>query len=217
MSAASPSLADRAYRELRAAIVDRRLEPGGPVVETDLAKMLGVSRTPVREALRRCELEGYVVRSGNGKRTVTLPTLEGVKQLFAVRTMIEVHAVRLAAERISAEELERLRALLGEDERALDQPRTERLAELNAEIHGTVIRASRNRTLERLMRTFQGRPHGFRVFAVGDLDDRRRFVAEHAQLAELLDKGDADRAAELIRSHLERACEILVGDLALER
>ena len=52
---ASSSLADRAYRELRAAIVDRRLEPGSPIVETDLAEMLGVSRTPVREALRRCD------------------------------------------------------------------------------------------------------------------------------------------------------------------
>jgi DNA-binding GntR family transcriptional regulator len=217
LSAASPSLADRAYRELRAAIVDGRLRPGGAIVETDLAEMLGVSRTPVREALRRCELEGYVVRSGNGKRTVTLPTLEGVKQLFAVRTMVEVHAVRLAAERISTAEIEQLRELLGKDKRALAQPETERLAELNGEIHGTVIRASRNRTLGGLMRTFQGRPHGFRVFAVGDVDDRRRFVAEHARLVDLLDEGDADRAAELIRTHLERACEILIADLKLDR
>lgn len=218
MSAATPnSLADRAYGELRAAIIEHRLEPGAAIVETELAEMLGVSRTPVREALRRCELEGYVVRSGSGKRTVTLPTLEGVEQLFVLRTMIEVHAVRLAAERISDEELEQLHALLGEDQRALGQQKTERLAELNAEIHGVVIRASRNRTLESLMRSFRGRPHGFRVFAVGDLDDRRRFVAEHKRLVELLEEGDATRGAELIRSHLDRAREILIGDLALDR
>jgi DNA-binding GntR family transcriptional regulator len=215
MSSESSSLADRAYRELRGAIVERRLEPGAPIVETDLAEMLGVSRTPVREALRRCELEGYVMRSAGGKRTVTLPTLQGVEQLFVLRTMIEVHAVTLAAERISDEELARLHELLTEDERALDGPKTERLAELNGEIHGVVIRAARNRTLEGLMRTFQGRPHGFRVFAVGDLEDRRRFVTEHKRLVELLEDGDAERAAELIRSHLDRAREILIGDLAL--
>jgi DNA-binding GntR family transcriptional regulator len=217
MSTSSSSLADRAYGGLREAIVARRLEPGAPIVETDLAEMLGVSRTPVREALRRCELEGYVVRSASGKRTVSLPTLEGVEQLFVLRTMIEARAVTLAAERISDAELARLHDLLAEDERALDGPKTERLAELNGEIHGVFISASRNRTLEGLMRNFQGRPHGFRVFAVGDLDDRRRFVTEHKRLVELLEDGDASRAAELIRSHLDRAREILIGDLALGR
>lgn len=210
------SLADQAYRELRGAIVDRRLEPGAPIVETDLAKMLGVSRTPVREALRRCELEGYVMRSG-AKRTVSLPTLEGVEQLFVLRTMIEVHAVERAAERISDDELARLRKLVAEDERALDGPTTERLADLNGEIHGLIIHAARNRTLEGLMRTFQGRPHGFSVFAVGDLDDRRRFVEEHKRLVELLEDGDGTGAAELIATHLDHAREILIDNLALDR
>jgi DNA-binding GntR family transcriptional regulator len=213
----STSLADRAYGELRSAIVNRRLTPGAAIVEADLAEMLGISRTPVREALRRCELEGYLVRAANGKRTVSLPTVEMVEQLFVIRIMIEEYGVRLAATRISDAELARLDQLVEEDFQALDQPRTDRLAELNGEIHGIIVEASRNRTLSALMRSFQGRPHGLRVFAVGDLGDRQRFVEDHRRLVGLLRDGDAEGAATVIRAHLEHAREVLIGDLELER
>jgi DNA-binding GntR family transcriptional regulator len=207
------SLSDGAYRELRSAIIDRRLTPAAAIVEADLAEMLGVSRTPVREALRRCELEGYLARDEHGKLKVALPTIETVKQVFVTRTMIEEYAVRLAATRISDAELARLDQLVLEDYEALDKPRTERLAEINGELHGTILEASRNRTLGSVMRSFQGRSHGLRAFAVGDLEDRRRFVEDHRHLVELLRDGDADRAIALIRSHLEHAQELLIREL----
>lgn len=211
----SSSLADRAYRELRAAILERRLAPGSAVAEAGLAEMLGISRTPVREALRRCEVEGYLVRGANGTRTVSLPTIEVVEQLFVVRTMIEEYAARLAARRISDQELDRLDQLVEEDFQALEEPRVERLAELNGEIHGIVLAASRNRTLGALMRSFQGRPHGLWVFTVGDRADRRRFVEEHRQLAAALRDGGPEASAAIIRGHLEHARRVLIGDLGL--
>jgi DNA-binding GntR family transcriptional regulator len=213
MAESSDTLADRAYRELRSSIVAGRLEPGSPIVEADLAALLGVSRTPVREALRRCELEGYLGRHGNGRLEVVAPTREMVEQLFDVRIMVEVYAARLAAERISDAELARLEALVEEDFRALGRPHSDRLAELNGEIHGTVLEASRNRTLVLIMRSFEGRPHGLQVFAVGDPEHRRRFVADHRNLVSLLRDGDVDGAAHLIRSHLERAREVLLAGL----
>jgi DNA-binding GntR family transcriptional regulator len=216
MNEGSLSLADRAYRELRSAIVDQRLEPGKAIVEAELAEMLGVSRTPVREALRRCELEGYLTREKNNRLVIALPTAEMVDQLFVLRTKIEVYAVRHAAVRISDAELARLDDLVRQDYEALSKPQTRKLAELNGEIHGTILKASRNRTLEALMRSFQGRPHGLRVFAVGTLEDRKQFVADHSRLVDLLRDGDADRACELVRTHLERARELLIQGLELD-
>lgn len=213
MPESSGTLADRAYRELRSAIVAGRLEPGSPIVEAELATLLGVSRTPVREALRRCELEGYLGRHGSGRLVVVPPTREMVEQLFDIRIMIEEYAARLAAERISDAELARLEALVEEDFLALGRPHSDRLAELNGEIHGTVLEASRNRTLVLIMRSFEGRPHGLRVFAVGDPERRRRFVDDHRELVSLLRDGDAEGAARLIRSHLWRAREVLLEGL----
>lgn len=209
------SLADRAYTELRSAIMDRRLAPGSAIVEAELAEMLGVSRTPVREALRRCELEGYLTRHENGRLVVELPTAEMVEQLFVVRVMIEDYAVRQAATRISEAELASLDDLVTEDFEALGRPRTERLAEINGEIHGTILGASRNRTLVALMRSFQGRPHGLSSFAVGDHDDRKRFVEDHRKLVQLLRDGDADGAGSLIREHLNHARHVIIQGLKL--
>ncbi|MBK5232134.1 MAG: GntR family transcriptional regulator [Thermoleophilia bacterium] len=204
------SLADRVYVELRSAIMDQRLAPGSSIVEADLAEMLGVSRTPVREALRRCELEGYLTRDDNGRLVIELPTAEMVEQLFVVRVKIEDYAVRRAATRISDAELARLDELVSEDFEALGRPRTERLAEINAEIHGTILEASRNRTLVSLMRSFRGRSHGLTSFAVGDLEDRRRFVEDHRSLVALLRDGDAVGAGGLIRSHLDHAHGLII-------
>jgi DNA-binding GntR family transcriptional regulator len=213
MPESSGTLADRAYRELRSAITAGRLKPGSPIVEADLASLLGVSRTPVREALRRCELEGYLGRREKGRLEVVPPTREMVEQLFDIRITVEEYAARLASERISDAELAQLDALVEEDFRALGRARSDQLAELNGEIHGTVLKAARNRTLVLLMRSFEGRPHGLRVFAVGDIEDRRRFVDEHRALVSLLRDGDADGAARLIRSHLGRARRLLLAGL----
>lgn len=209
-----PSLADRTYRELRNAVVAGRLRPGTALVEADVAQMLNVSRTPVREALRRCELEGSLQRDAHGRLRVKLPTPDEVEKLFFVRELIECHAARLAAERISDAELERFDRLVEEDADALGRPGgAERRAELNNEIHQLLIEASRNRTLGEIMLSFTERFHGLRAFVFGDVADQKRFVEEHAQLAVLLRTGDADALDLLMRAHLARAKELLIGGL----
>jgi DNA-binding GntR family transcriptional regulator len=207
------SLADQAYAELRSAIAGGVLAPDTQVVESSLAGMLNISRTPVREALRRCELEGYLRRDGTGKLVVHRPTAAEMRDLFFVRELLESYAVRMAAERISDEELERLDELVAADRRALKAQDVGELASLNERIHGLIVRASRNRTLDAMVSGLPGRAYGLHTFAVGSQEQRAVFVSDHGELAEFLRAGDGDGAEALIRRHLGLVRDLLVAGL----
>ena len=212
-----PSIADQAYRRLRAAITDQRLEPGTALSENDVAGALGVSRTPVREALSRLELEGFAARDDNGRLAVVRITSEQVRDLFELRSLLEGYATRLAAERISDDELERLDAMIQRDGQALQNDDIEALGDLNQQIHDVMMEASRNRVLVDLVTDLRQRLIGLTAFAVGDPDERGHFVADHAELARLLHAGDGERAAALVRNHLEVARDLLLASMQEDR
>ena len=202
---------EQAYEQLRSAVVAQRLPRGAMLVEADLVESLGVSRTPVREALRRLELEGYLERDESGRLFVQRLSSDDLADAFLVRELLEAFAAHLAAERISDAELAQLDGLLASDLSALAAGDVDELARLNEQIHGLVLEASRNRTLCGILRTLRGRVYGLTAFAVGGPDDQRAFVDEHRQLAQLLAEGDGEAAEALVRRHLRRAEALLTG------
>lgn len=207
------SFAERAYQQLRAALADGRLATGEPLPEGNLGAMLRMSRTPVREALLQLELEGYVVRDETARLVVHRLTRAEVADMFVVRDLLEAEAVRLAATRISDEELASLDRLVVADQRALRRRRFDELAMLNDEIHTVIMVASRNRTLCDLLRNLRSRILGLNAFAIGTVDDQQVFVEEHATLVELLRDGDGQPAVALLQDHLGRAREVLLRGL----
>jgi DNA-binding GntR family transcriptional regulator len=207
------SLSERAYQELRAAIIGGRIAPGEAVLEVEVGPMLRMSRTPVREALLHLELEGYLVRDEASRLVVHRLSAREVAETFVVRALLEGEAVRLAASCISDEELTRLGELIAADRRALRRRRFDELAGINEQIHGLIMVASRNRTLTDLLRHLRGRIAGLDAFAVGSPDDQQQFVEEHARLLELLRDGDEDAAVALLDDHLGRARDVLLQGL----
>jgi DNA-binding GntR family transcriptional regulator len=210
---ARASLAEQAYLELRGAIASGRLAARTALSEAAVARMLGVSRTPVRLALRRCELEGYLERDASGRLLVHPLTADEVAHLFFVRGLLEGYAARLAAMRISDSELERLDALVAEDVAALERQDIDGLARINQSLHALILEASRNRTLRELVDGLRDRVFGLTAFVVGSRAERRLFVDDHARLVGLLRDGDADAAEALARRHLHRARDLLLRDL----
>jgi DNA-binding GntR family transcriptional regulator len=208
------SLADAAYAELRSAILAGDLAPGATIVETDVASLLDVSRTPVREALRRLELEGYLERQPGGRLSVHSYTDREIRDLFLVRGLLEGYAARLAATRISDGELDELERLLERDMDALRDHEIDELAALNDQIHGVVLEASRNRTLRDLVANLRERIHGLGAFAIGAGEDQHRFVEEHARMVGLLREGDAEAVEDLAREHVHKARDVLLEGLA---
>jgi DNA-binding GntR family transcriptional regulator len=207
------SLAANAYEELRSLLVRGQIAAGDQIVEVDLAAELGMSRTPVREALLRLELEGYLERDLGSRLVARPPSSLDVTEMFMVRQLLEGEAFRLAATRISDAELGRLDALVAADVRALRRGQLEELAALDLQIHETVIEASRNRTLANLLRRLSWRVHGLNAFAVGSDRDQERFVEEHALFVEQLRDGDEQAAAALLEAHLGRARDLLVAGI----
>ncbi|MEX2486542.1 MAG: GntR family transcriptional regulator [Nitriliruptoraceae bacterium] len=208
------SIADQVYRRLRTAITDQRLEPGLPLGENDVARAMGVSRTPIREALSRLELEGFAARDESGRLTVVRVTAEQVADLFDLRSLLEPYAAELAAERISDQELAALDREITADTAALERGDIEALAELNQRIHDIVLTASRNRMLVELVNDLRQRLAGVAAFAVGDAAERAHFVDDHSRLAALLRAGDGVGAARLLRHHLEGARDVLLASIA---
>lgn len=207
------SLASQAYAEVRAAIIDGRLGAGSTIVEVEVASMLGISRTPVRQALRRLELEGRLERDERGRLFVHGLTRAEVVDLFTVRRLLEGYSARLAAHRISDEELERLERLLLADVEASRRGDAEGLAQSNERLHDLVLEASRSRALVAIVRELRGRVYGLNAFAVGGDEHRRTFLREHTLMVRLLREGDATGVERLIHDHLGLAQELVAEGL----
>ncbi|MGE5767153.1 MAG: GntR family transcriptional regulator [Bacteroidota bacterium] len=200
------SLADQAYEGLLAAIGAGRLKPGERVRETALAEQLGISRTPIREALQRLARDGLVqLDARNGARIAEL-SLGAIQELYDLREILEGSTARLAALGASANDLQRLNAILAKEAAHLDDPAA--LAKLNKLYHRTLCEAANNRYLSSAVATFSTTLVllGPTTLAAHSRADESH--AEHRAVVEAVAAGDAERAEALMRGHIRRAREI---------
>lgn len=189
------------YEALVDLIVGGTLAPGQHLVEAELAKQLGVSRQPVREALHRLEVEGWVDLRPSQGAFVHVPTEDEVDQLLDVRALLEAEAARLATRSVTAEVVARLRDLLREGVRALadDDPRGVVLA--NNALHAEITALSGNAVLAELAGIVQWRMRWYhRPVALARGQEAWH---EHEALVDAIEAGDPAKAAELMRQHVE--------------
>jgi DNA-binding GntR family transcriptional regulator len=205
--------AEQAYMHLRGAIVRGEMPHEKAVSSAEICASLKISRTPVREALIRLELEGYLTRDQANRLTVNVPTRAQVTESFWLREILEVHAVGLAARRISDTELTAVDELLKADRDALAVGQVDSLAWTNDAIHDLILGASRNRSLVNLVKGLRAKVQGIHTFAVGSSDDQASFVHQHEQIGDALREGDAQTAMELTRIHLRQARDVLLDEL----
>ena len=203
---------------LRALILTGEYGPDERLIEEQLAERLGVSRTPVRQALTMLEAEGLVEIAPNRGATVCSFSIEDVWDIYDLRAVLEGHAARRAAGRIERDELERLEELAGEMEglpgRFDDHEEEIRtLVALNQEFHGTIVQASRNRRLEHLINRTVQLPLMFKAFFWYTPHERTISNRYHRQILESLENGDADRAEIIMREHVYEGRDFVMGAL----
>ncbi len=188
----------RVARVLRDQVVDGVRAPGSRLVERDLALELGVSRVPVREALRLLVAEGLVTPRPRTWAVVRTFTHEDVEHLLEVRAALEVLAARRAAERRSPEHLAALAdALAREDDAAqrADAPGARRAA---ADFHEALLAAAGNTVLDEITAVTASRSR----WLLGQHEDLAGMAVEHRLLLDALRAGDADEAVRLVVEHL---------------
>jgi DNA-binding GntR family transcriptional regulator len=203
---------------LRALILTGEYGPDERLIEEQLAERLGVSRTPVRQALTMLEAEGLVEIAPNRGATVCSFSIEDVWDIYDLRAVLEGHAARRAAGRIERRELERLRELAGEMEGLPGQfddheEEIRVLVALNQEFHGTIVQASRNRRLEHLINRTVEIPLMFKAFFWYTPRERTVSNHYHRQILESLENGDADRAETIMREHVYEGRDFVMGAL----
>jgi DNA-binding GntR family transcriptional regulator len=200
---------------LRNLILTGEYGPDERLIEEQLAERLGVSRTPVRQALTMLEAEGLVEIAPNRGARVCSFSIEDVWDIYDLRAVLEGHAARRAAGRIGVPELQRLRDLAGEMEglpgRFDDHEEEIRtLVALNQEFHGTIVQASRNKRLERLINRTVEIPLMFKAFFWYTPHERTISNHYHRQILESLEKGDADRAEIIMREHVYEGRDFVI-------
>lgn len=191
-----------AYQRLVADIRARALKPGDRLTETDLARRLGLSRTPVREAVRQLESDGLVVHLPRVGMVVRELDYAEITELYEMRAVLEGTAARLAARAASDVELAELDAIQAEMTQAADAAA---LAEANRQFHAVLLNAARNRFLVKAVDTVQ---KTLLILGPSTMEEGARAaeaVAEHAALIAALRARDGKQAEALMRAHIEAA------------
>lgn len=208
--------ADRAYQDLRAAILRGRYAPGQRLGETELAEALSISRTPIRDALRRLEVEGLVEVLPHRGARVTEWSRTDLEEIYDLRTMLEGFAAHRAAGRIQAVDLDRMAelcALMESVARPGRRQNLDRLAELNDEFHGLVRAAAASTRLVTMLRAVVQLPLVLRTFHRYSPADLARSCAHHRELLDALRAGDGAWARSVMCSHVLAAKAVLLRQI----
>lgn len=207
--------ADQVHQILREALLNSKFAPGERLVETQLAEMLGVSRTPVREALSKLEAEGLVEPAATGG--VVVRDLENdLVEIYELRRRLEGYAAALAAKRIKAQELEALDGVRREALAMIDAPSPERRAELNNRFHTLLTAASHSPRIVRLVNDYRDYFLNRDFIRYYDRETGLAQHEQHRQIVEALRAGDAERCERLVWDHFERALEVIQRGLKAE-
>jgi DNA-binding GntR family transcriptional regulator len=207
---------------LRRSILEGEYGPNERLVEGQLAEKLGVSRTPIRQALTMLEAEGLVEITPNKGAVVCSFSIDDVWDIYDLRAVLEGHAARRAAGRIHANELLRLREVA----EAMEEVSPERFADhqeesrwlvaTNQKFHGTIVSASHNGRLEKLIRRTVEVPLMFKAFFWYGSRERAISNHYHRQILKALEAGDGERAEIIMREHVYEGRDFVIGALEEE-
>jgi len=196
---------DQAYRAIRTGIVSGQFAPGAPLREEELATLCGVSRTPVREALRRLEAE-YLIRRTEGARSFVADwSADDVAEMFTLRALLEGHAAARAATRISAAALAELVALNAAVAAAIAADDTDAFVAANRAFHATILEAAASARLGAMLTTIVEQPVVRRTAQRYSQAELSRSYAEHAALIDAFTRADPAWAENVMTAHIRRA------------
>ncbi|MBQ8857747.1 MAG: GntR family transcriptional regulator [Lachnospiraceae bacterium] len=196
-------LRDVVFQTLRQAILKGELQPGERLMEIKLAERLGVSRTPIREAIRKLELEGLVVMIPRKGAAVANITEKDTKDVLEVRRTLEMFAVEVACDRITPEQLVQLKEAAKAFEASNGSMDLIRIAETDMHFHEIIYEATHNERLVQMLNNLRENMYRYRIEYLKDPNYYNSLVAEHQEILDAVENGDKERARVCMRDHID--------------
>jgi DNA-binding GntR family transcriptional regulator len=195
-------MGDLAYRALREEILSGEFAPNARLNQDDLARRLGVSRAPIRDALNRLEAEGLVRTLGRiGGVVVAESSEQEMVDIYELRAVMDSASARLACDRASEAVLLRLQQIVVETERATEAKDLQRIVQAHADFHEVLYVATGNAELIRVARNLWDRSYRFRVIALGNEENAHRGLEQHRAILTALQARDPERAVAMAEAH----------------
>ena len=191
------------FHTLRDAILRGDLEPGERLMELHLANKLGVSRTPVREAIHMLEHEGLVVMAPRRGAQVAEMTEKDLQDVLEVRDALDALAISAAARNMTEEKITALQQAMERFERAVRQGKTREIAEADEDFHNVIYEAAGNPRLSAIVQNLKEQMYRYRFGYIKDIADYQKLTEEHRNILEGLRRQDTDYAREAMHEHLK--------------
>ena len=206
-------LRDVVFNTLRTAIITGEFAPGERLMEIALADRLGVSRTPVREAIRKLELEGLVVMIPRRGAEVARITEAGLKEVLEVRCAMEELAVELACKRSDKASLEQLKEAHQKFVDAVKNGDTLEITNQDEAFHECIFEMSRNKRLVQVVHNLKEQMFRYRMEYVKDVSYHEELIKEHETLLQAIRKGHEEEAREIMKHHIQNQEKMILAQL----
>lgn len=196
-------LRDIVFNTLRKAILKGELAPGERLMEKQLAEKMGVSRTPIREAIRKLELEGLVVMVPRKGAEVAMITEQDIKNVLEVRAALEALAVKIACQKMNKEKIEQLLTINMAFTKAAKDLDVETVIEKDVEFHDVIYHATQNEKLVQIINNLREQIYRFRVEYIRQMSDFTTLVDEHEEIVKSIIEKNSFEAQEIAAKHIE--------------
>ncbi|MGC4018517.1 MAG: GntR family transcriptional regulator [Muricomes sp.] len=206
-------LRDVVFNTLRQAILRGELKPGERLMEIQLANKLGVSRTPIREAIRKLELEGLVLMIPRRGAEVAEITEKNLRDVLEVRAALEELAVQLACVRINPEGIVKLKEAAKDFEDSLNSDDITRIAEADVAFHDIIYIATDNERLIQLLNNLREQMYRYRVEHLKQKECHPQLLEEHQEIIRAIENGEGDVATRLTSQHIHHQVTAVTGKL----
>ncbi len=210
-------LRDVVFNTLRKGILTGELKPGERLMEIHLANRLGVSRTPIREAIRKLELEGLVITIPRRGAEVAQITEKHLRDVLEVRRALDAFAAGLACERINEEQLQELWDTKLAFEKAIETKNTKIIAKADVKFHDIILMSTGNERLIQLVNNLAEQLYRYRFEYIKDEQSHKSLVEEHEEIYSSITDGDKKRASDAIKIHIDNQEKSIISHLHKEK
>ena len=211
------SLGQDVFEYLKKAIIDQTIEPGARLVESKIADMLGISRTPLREALHKLEREDFIEKNSSGGFKVVTLTKDDIEQTFGIRSVLEAYAAKLAAENHTEKDLIPLEKKIKEYKLCLEEKKgSGELQKINTQFHDLLYALSKSPKLIKMINQLRAQISRFRRIILEQTEFAKKSNEDHIKMLSAIKNHDIETVEQLVRDHILKGKHAVLSGLKQE-